>query len=99
MHDVSVLHHVVLTFHTHLAGFADGGFRTVLDVVLILDDLRADEALLEVRVDDAGTLWCLPSAAERPGLHFHLARRDEGLQREQVVDGLDEAIATALRET
>ena len=99
MHDVAVLHHIVLSFHTHLAGFANGSFRTILYIVLILNDFRTNEALLEVCVDDAGTLRSLPTSAESPGFHFHFASCNKGLQGEQVVDGFDEAIATALRKT
>ena len=55
VHDVAVLHHVVLAFDAELAGLTYGSFGTILDVVVVLDDLGADEALLEIGVDDAGT--------------------------------------------
>ena len=95
-HDVAVLHHVVLAFDAELAGLAHGGFGAVLDVVVVLDDLGADEALLEVGVDDAGTLRSLPAFVVGPGLDFHLAGGDERLEVEQAVDGLDEAVAAAV---
>ena len=98
MHDVSVLYHIVFAFDPHFACLAYSSFGAVADVVVILDYLGTDEALLEIRVDDTCTLRCLPSASEGPGLHLHLAGRDERLQGEQVVDGLDEAVAAALRE-
>ena len=67
-----------------------------MDIVLVLDDLGTDETLLEVGVDDTGTLRRLPSLVERPGLHFHLARGDEGLQVEQGIGFLDESVHAAL---
>ena len=54
VHDVAVLDYVVFAFDAHLAGGADGGFGLVLDEVLVLDDLGADEAAFEVGVDDTG---------------------------------------------
>ncbi len=47
-------------------------------------------------MDDAGALRGFPSLVEGPCLHFHLAGGDEGLQVEQVVGLLDEAVDTAL---
>lgn len=94
MHDVAVLHHIVFSFHSHLAGFAYGGFRAVTDVIIVFDDFRADKAFFKVRVDDAGTLRGFPSLAEGPGFHFHLSGRDERLQVQQMVDGFDEPVAS-----
>ena len=80
VHDVAVLNDVCLTLDAHLASLADGGFRAILDIIVVLDDLGADEALLEVTVDDAGTLWSLHTLAISPGLHFHWAGSNVGLQ-------------------
>ena len=44
VHDVAVLHNVVLALDAQLAGLAHGGLRAVLYVVVILDYLGADEA-------------------------------------------------------
>ena len=44
-------------------------------------------------MDYAGALRGFPSLAESPRLHLHLARRDERLQVQQVVNRLDEAVA------
>ena len=60
VHDVPVLHHVVLAFHRQFAGLTHGGLTTIFYIVVVLDDLGADEAFLEVGVDDAGTLRGLP---------------------------------------
>ena len=70
-----------------------------MDVVVVLDDLGADETFLEVGVDDACALRCLPPAAESPCFYFHFAGGDERLQVQQGIDGLDEAVASALRQT
>ena len=51
VHNVSVLDYVVLAFDAHFAGGADGGFRLVVDKVLILNYFCPDKAALEVRVD------------------------------------------------
>ena len=54
VHNVPILHHVFLAFHTQLSGFAHGGFAAVLDIILILDDLCPDESLFKIRMDNAG---------------------------------------------
>ena len=56
MHNITILNDVILALDAHLAGFAHGGFRAILDIVVVLDDLGADETLLKVGVDHAGTL-------------------------------------------
>ena len=61
MHDVAVFHHVFLAFHVEFSGLTYGSFRAIVDKVVVLDDLRADKSLFEIRVDDTGTLRSLPS--------------------------------------
>ncbi len=63
MHDVAVLHDVVLAFEPHLAGVARAGLAAAGDVIVVGDGLGADEALLEIGVDDAGRLRRLGAAA------------------------------------
>ena len=61
MHHVAVGDHVVLAFEPQLAGVARAGLAAERDVVVIGDGLGADEAALEIGVDDAGRLrraWC-----------------------------------------
>ncbi len=87
MHDVAVLHHVVLALGAHLPGvlgalLAPGGHEIVVG-----DDLGPDEALLEIRVDDARRLrmsWpgsshldvpILPAGGGHPGLNSRDVRR------------------------
>ena len=85
MHDVAVFHHVFLAFHVELSGLTYGSLRAVTDKVVVLDDLRADKSLFEIRVDDTGTLRSLPSLVERPGTHLHLSGREVRLQVQQLV--------------
>ena len=54
MHHVAVGDDVFLAFQPQLAGVAGAGFAAERDVVVIGDGLGADEALLEIGVDDAG---------------------------------------------
>src|SRR5690606_10579563 len=54
--NVTVLHHVVLPFDAHLARFADRLLAFVLFEVGDRVRFAADEAPLEIRMDDAGRL-------------------------------------------
>lgn len=55
--DVAVLDHVVLAFRTLLAGLLGTLLALVGDEVIEADRLGADEAPLEIGVDDARRLW------------------------------------------
>ena len=54
--DVAVPEDVFLAFEAVLAGFARGGDGTRGDQVFVGDDVRLDEALFEIGVDDARAL-------------------------------------------
>ena len=56
MHDVTILYDVLLALDAELTSLAYCSLRAILDIVIILDDLCTDESLLEVGMDDAGTL-------------------------------------------
>ena len=79
LHDVTVVHHIVLAFHADLAGGLRGGHGASFDQVVVGDDLGLDEALLEVRVDDAGGLVGGVALVDRPGARFLLACGQVGL--------------------
>ena len=59
--------------------------------------LRTDESLLEIGVDDTGTLRCLHPFFEGPGTAFILTGRQEGTQVQDVIGTLDDLIQTAFR--
>ena len=56
MHDVAVAHDVILAFEAELAGLARARLALAGDIILVGDRLGADEALLEIGVDDARRL-------------------------------------------
>ena len=91
MHDIAVLDDVILAFDAHLSGGADGGLGLVMDEVFVLDDFRADEAALEVSVDDTGGLGGLIAYADGPCTALVGTGREEGLESQQAVGALDEA--------
>ena len=63
MHDVAVMHDIILAFEPHLAGVARAGLAVAGDIVVIADGLGADEAVLEIGVNDAGGLRRFGAAA------------------------------------
>src|SRR5205823_4991935 len=82
MHDVAVAHHVLLAFDRELARVAALRFAAEAHEVLPPDDLRLDEALLEVGVDDAGRLRRARADHGRPRADLGLAGREEREQAE-----------------
>ena len=78
------------------AGLLDGCLAAIVDVVLVLDDLGTDETALKVGVDDTGTLRSLAAAAVGPCAHLLGACGEEGLEVEQSIGRLDDAVHTAL---
>jgi hypothetical protein len=74
------------------------GLALELHVVVEGDRLGADEALLEVAVDDAGRLRRGRARADRPGARFFRADGEVGLQAEELVAGADDAVEAGLGE-
>ena len=61
MHHVAVGDDIVLAFQPQFAGVAGAGFAAERDIIGIGDGFGADEALLEIGMDDAGgrpAPWC-----------------------------------------
>ena len=85
VHDVAVLHHVLLAFLAELAGITAALLAAQRDVILERRRLGLDEAALEVGVDDAGGLRRLRADGDGPGLRLLLARREVRLQTQQMV--------------
>src|SRR5690606_39977280 len=82
MQDVAFLHPVFLALQPQPAGLARAGFAAVADEVVVGNGLGADEALLEVGVDDRGGLGRGRAALDRPRAHFLDAGGEGGLQAE-----------------
>ena len=87
VHDVTVLYYVFFTFHAHFSSLFHGGFRTIFNVVFVLDYLGTDKSFLEIGVDDSCTLGGFPSFTIGPGFYFHFSGGDEG--KEYVVQDGD----------
>ena len=83
MHDVAVGDHVVLAFEAEPAGIARAGLAAELDVVVIGDGLGADEAVLEIGMDDAGRLRRPGAAGDGPGARLLRTRGEEGDEVEE----------------
>lgn len=64
--DVPVGKDVILAFQSELPCIPRILHGTGLDQVLVGDDFRLDEGLLEVRMDDTGALGCGHALAEGP---------------------------------
>src|SRR5260221_13509530 len=66
MHHVAVLDDVGLALQPHLAGLLRSHLAVEAHVLVIGDDLGADEDLLEISVDRAGSLRCGSALEECP---------------------------------
>ena len=91
MHDVAVLHHVLLAFLTQLAGVAAAQLATQLHVVGIGSGFRLDEAALEIGVDDAGGLRSLRADGDGPSARFRFTAGDIALLAQQLVGAAHQA--------
>ena len=74
-HHVAVLDDVFLAFVARLAGFLGGHFAAERHEIVIGDGLGADEAALEIGVDDAGRLRRLGALVRRSRRASPSARR------------------------
>src|SRR5438128_300145 len=98
MHDVAVLDDVLRAFEPHLARILGALLAVARDEILIGDGLGADEAFLEIGVDDAGRLRRLAAPRNRPGLRFLRADGEEGHEVEQRIAGANDAGEAGLGE-
>src|SRR5262245_65918485 len=92
MDDVAVGDDVLLALEPELAGLARAGFAAERDGILGGDHLGADEAALEIGVDDAGGLRRPRAARHRPGVRLPESGGEEGNEWEQRIGRADEAI-------
>src|SRR5689334_8593545 len=95
-HDVAVLDDVFLAFVARLAGLLGGDLAAERDEIVISDRLRADEAALEVGVDDARRLRGLVALVHGPGARLLRPGGEIGDQVKQVVAGADQPVETRL---
>ncbi len=77
MHHVAILHDVFLAFEAEPAFGLGVGFRARLQKLVPVDDFRADEMLLQVRMDDPGGILRARVALGRPGTTFVLTYGEE----------------------
>src|SRR5699024_9880464 len=76
--DVPVLHDVVLALAAHQAALFGHGHRAALHQLVKADDLRPDEAPLEVGVDLARRLGGLGALCDGPGPDLGLSGGEVG---------------------
>ena len=96
MHDIAVLHYIVLAFDGNLARLAAFCFAAQGNIVVVFDNLCTDKATLEVRVDNTRSLRSFHSFLESLRTTFFGTCGEESLEAKQAVGGLDEAVDTTL---
>src|SRR4029077_7328070 len=94
--DVPVLDDIFLSLGPHLAGFLGALLAAAGDEILIGDGLAADEAALEIRMDDAGRLRGAGAAVDSPGPRFLRPHGEEGDEVEQLVARMDDTVEAGL---
>src|SRR5258708_15962131 len=77
---VAVAHRVVLAFQTKFACLLGAELALEGDEVVVGGDLGADEAALEIGMDDTGCLRRRGACTHRPGTHFLRPAGEKGLQ-------------------
>src|SRR3954468_14178691 len=89
VHHVAVLDDVVLALEAHLARFFRALLALAADEIGEGDDLRANEALLEVGMDYARGLRRRVAVMDRPGADLLRAAREIRLEPEQRISCMD----------
>ena len=82
---------VALALGPQLPCLARPCFAAQGDVVAVGDGFRADEALLEIRVDLARRFWSRRAGVNGPGARFLGTDGEEGQQVEQFIPRADHA--------
>ena len=73
VHNIAVLHHVILAFLTQLTRGTAARFATKGNVILVRRRLCLDESALEVGVNHTCSLGCLRTDGNRPCAALGLA--------------------------
>src|SRR5258708_36709791 len=77
-HHVAVADDVILALEPEFSRFTCAGFAVTRDVIVIGDRFSADEALLEIGMDDARRLRRAGAARDRPGARLFRAGGEIG---------------------
>jgi hypothetical protein len=95
--DVAVLDLVALALDPHLAGVLGGLLAAERpDEIVVGNGLGADEAALEIAVDDAGGLRCAGAHRDGPGAGFLRADGEVGLKLQERVARADHPVEARL---
>src|SRR5688572_24110861 len=97
-HHVAVLGDIVLALGAELALVARARFAAAGEEIVIGDGLGADEAALEIGMDDARGLWGLRALLDRPGARLLGSGGEEGDEVEEIVAGADDLAEAGFRE-
>src|SRR5882672_6196117 len=98
MHDVPIGDDVFLAFEAQPAGLAGARLAAERHIVVIRNGLGADEAALEIRMDDARRLRRLGAAGDGPGFCLLGPCGEIREQAQETVSGADQAIEPGLVE-
>ena len=74
MHDIPIMHHILLPFQAHLARFLGALLAFESYELIIGDDFGPDEAFLKIGMDDSGRFGCSVSYVDGPRAHFFRRR-------------------------
>ena len=94
--NVAVLNDIFLAFVARLAGFLGRHFAAERHEIIVGDGLGADEAALEIGVDDAGCLRRLGALVDGPGARLLRSDGEIGDEVKQFVAGADELVEARL---
>src|ERR1700674_4017927 len=94
MHDVAVPHHIFLALEAELAALARPRLAVERDIIVVGDGLGADEALLEIGVDDAGRARRPRALMHRPCARLFGPGGEECDEAEEIVAGADQPVET-----
>src|SRR5258706_15334265 len=83
VHHVAVDDDVILALEPEFSRFTRAGFAVTRDVIVIGDRFSADEALLEIGMDDARRLRRAGAARDRPGARLFRAGGEIGDEIEE----------------
>src|SRR5262249_49772925 len=98
MHDVPAGDDIGLALEPHLARLLRAGLAAERHIIVVGDGLGADEAALEVGMDDGRRLRRLGSARDRPGRRLLGAGGEIGDQIEQRIAGANQSVEARLLE-